>query len=99
MNAANDANEGKNVKRRIKILPTVVAVAATLVACGSLDRGVVTSKIHVPAGTPNTKTGGGHAEQWFIYCQNQRTKVIHDVVATKAEYDRTKVGDPCDVNR
>lgn len=77
----------------------VLAFVSIITACGARDRGVVSTKIHVSEGTPNSETGGVHHEQWFVHCRNVRTGIIHDVSVTRDEYERTAVGDTCDVNR
>lgn len=82
---------------------TVIAIftgmATAVSGCGDTEEGIVTGKIHVPAGTPNTETGGVHEEQFFIHCRGVSTGLRYDIKVTRAEYDRTEVDDDCDPAR
>lgn len=77
----------------------LLGAVLTLTGCGDVEDGLVTGKIHVPAGTPNTQTGGVHEEQWFIHCRGVSSGKRYDIKVDQAEYDRTQVHDDCDPAR
>lgn len=87
----------------MKYLRVVLVAGAvttlTLVACGNREDGVVISKTHVPAGTPNTAGGSPHAEAWFLRCKGTKTGRLKDIKVDVIEFNRTREGEPCDLNR